>query len=64
MKKETKYTNVIKQYKKVSFDDITKETVKEHNLYWQQIRDHPYRISTTGGSGSGKTNSLFNLISH
>ena len=23
---------------------------------------HPYRISVTGGSGSGKTNSLFNVV--
>ena len=27
-----------------------------------QIPDHPYRILIIGGSGSGKTNSLFNLI--
>ena len=26
--------------------------------------DHPYRILMTGGSGSGKTNWLFNLITH
>ena len=26
--------------------------------------DHPYRILITGGSGSGKTNELFNLITH
>ena len=25
---------------------------------------HPYRILITGGSGSGKTNSLFNIIAH
>ena len=25
---------------------------------------HPYRILIIGGSGSGKTNSLFNLINH
>ena len=24
--------------------------------------DHPYKILITGGYGSGKTNSLFNLI--
>ena len=28
----------------------------------KQIRDHPYRIKIIGGPGSGKTNSLFNLI--
>ena len=27
------------------------------------IPDHPYRLSIIEGSGSGKTNSLFNLIS-
>ena len=26
------------------------------------IPDHPYKILIVGGSGSGKTNALFNLI--
>ena len=43
---------------------VTKETIKEHNTNWPQIPDHLYRILIIGGSGSGKTNSLFNLISH
>ena len=47
----------------INFDDVTKENINEHNPDWPQIPDHPYRILTTGGSGSGKTNSLFNLIS-
>ena len=42
---------------------VTKETIKEHTN-WPQIPDHLYRILIIGGSGSGKTNSLFNLISH
>ena len=29
-----------------------------------QIPDHPYRILIIGGSGSGKTNSLFKVIRH
>ena len=29
-----------------------------------QIPNHPYRILIIGGSGSGKTNSSFNLKSH
>ena len=37
---------------------------KEHNLKWPYIPDHPYRILIIGGSGSGKTNSLLNLINN
>ena len=36
---------------------------KEHNPKWSQLPDYLYRIFIIGGSGSGKTNSLFNLIS-
>ena len=45
-----------------NFDDVTKENIKEHNPNWPQISDHSYRILISGGSGFGKTNSLFNLI--
>ena len=33
-----------------------------HNKNWPYIPDHPYRILIIGGSGSGKTNLLLNLI--
>ena len=46
----------------INFDDVIKEETKEHNPNCAQIPDHPYRILITGGSRSGKTNSLFNLI--
>ena len=48
----------------INIDDVTKENIKEHNPNWPQISDHSYRILIIGHSGSGKTNSLFNLISH
>ena len=47
----------------INFDNVTKENIKEHNPNWPQIPDHPYRILIIEGSGSVKTNSLFNLIS-
>ena len=31
---------------------------------WPYISDHPYRILIIGGSGSGKTNALLNLINN
>ena len=36
--------------------------MKEHNPNCPQIPDRPYKMLIIGGSGSGKTNSLFNLI--
>ena len=45
-----------------NFDDVIKENIKEHDPNWPRIPDHPYRVLIIGGSGSGKTNSLFNLI--
>ena len=49
----------------INLDDITKENKqKKNNANWTQIPDHPYRILIIGGSGSEKTNSLFNLINH
>ena len=47
-----------------NFDYITKEDLKEHNPNWPEIPNHPYNILIVGGSGSGKTNALLNLISN
>ena len=45
-----------------NLDDIANENNKEHNEKWPYIPDHPHRILIIGGSGSGKTNALLNLI--
>ena len=46
----------------INFDDYVNENKNEHNKNWPYIPDHPYRILIIGGSGSGKSNVLLNLI--
>ena len=46
------------------FDYIPKEDIKEHNLNWPVIPDHPDKILPVGVSGSGKTNGLLNFLQH
>ena len=48
----------------INFDDYTNENIIEHNSKWPYIPDHPYRVLIIGGSGSGKTNALLNLINN
>ena len=47
-----------------NFDDFTNENKTKHNPKWPYIPDHLYRILIVGGSGSGKTNVLLNLINN
>ena len=44
----------------INFDDYA----NEHNSNWPYIPDHQNRILIRGGSGSGKTNALSNLINN
>ena len=46
----------------INFDDYVNENRTEYNKNWPYIPDYPYRILIIGGSGSGKTNLLLNLI--
>ena len=48
----------------INFHDYTNENKRKHNPNWLYIPDHPYRILIIGGSGSGKTNALLNLINN
>ena len=48
----------------ISFNDYTNENKIEHNSKWPYIPDHSYRILIVGGSGSGKTNALLNVINN
>ena len=63
-KDEIKFINIIKQHEKmITFDDVTKENIKGHNLNWSQ-----YRISIQNINEWSfwiwKKKSLFNLINH
>ena len=46
----------------INIDNYVNENKTEHNEKWPYIPDHPNRIIIIGGSGSGKTNALINLI--
>ena len=61
-KEKIKCNNVRKNTKMINYDDVTKENIKKNNPDWPQISNHPYKMLITGGSGSGKTNALRNLL--
>ena len=46
----------------INLDNIVNNNNNNLNENWKYIPDHPYRILIIGGSGSGKTNTLLNLI--
>ena len=46
----------------INLDNIINNNSEKHNEKWRYIPDHPYRMLIIGGSGSGKTNTLLNLI--
>ena len=46
----------------INLDSIVNNNNNNHNENWPYVPDHPYRILINGGSGSGKTNTLLNLI--
>ena len=48
----------------INFDNYTNKNKAEHNPNWPNIPNHPYIILIVGGSGSGKTIALLNLINN
>ena len=48
----------------INFDDYTNQNKAQHNPNWPYIPDHPCIILIIGGSRSGKTNILLNLINN
>ena len=48
----------------IHFDEYTNENKRKYNPNYPYIPDYPYRILIIGGSGSGKTNALLNLINN
>ena len=46
----------------INLDNFVNNNNEEHNEKWPYIPDRPYRILIIAGSGSGKTNTLLNLI--
>ena len=46
----------------INLKSIKNKDNKRHREKWPYIPDHLYRILINGGSGSGKTNMLLNLI--
>ena len=55
---------ILMKIQMINFDDYTYENKLKHNPDWPYIPDHPYGILIIGGSGSGKTNTLLNLINN
>ena len=46
----------------INLDNIVNNNNENHYEKWPHIPDDPYRILIIGGSGSGKTNALLNLV--
>ena len=48
----------------INLDNYVNENKTKHSQKWPYIPGHPYRILITGGSGSGTTNALLNLVNN
>ena len=48
----------------INLGNVTGKNKAKHNPKLPYIPDHLYRIFTSGGSRSGKSNAMLNLINH
>lgn len=48
----------------INLDNILNDKKPNHNKYYPYIPSHPYILLITGDSGSGKTNTLLNLLKY
>ena len=48
----------------INLDEYTNDNKTEHHPKWLHTPDHPYRLLIVGGSASGKTNALLNLVNN
>ena len=48
----------------INFNEYANENKRKQNPNWPYMPDHPYRNLIIGGSGTGKTNALLNLINN
>ena len=46
----------------INLDNIVNNNNQQQNQKWSYLPDHPDRVLIIGGSASGKTNALLNLI--
>ena len=46
----------------INLDNIVNNNNEKHNENWPYIPDYSYRILIIGASGSGKRNTLLNII--
>ena len=50
--------------KRLTLIMLRRENKAQHNLKWPFILDHSFRVLILSSSGSGKINTLLNLINH
>ena len=56
--------NIVSEKEKIKYNNIIKRYKNDQIPNWSLIPDHLYRILIVGGSESGETYTLRNLINH